>query len=123
MSDPRDNTINYVEFPVRDPAATRKFFESVFGWQFTDWGSDYMSFRDGRMDGGFYRAEATARVETGSALCVLYHSDIEGCLEKVVEAGGAVSKDIFSFPGGRRFHFLEPSGNELAVWSEPVEAS
>ena len=118
MSSSRDGKIDYVELPARDPAATRTFFETIFQWEFTEFGPDYLSFKDGATNGGFYRAETTARVETGSALVVLYHSDLESLIERVVEAGARIEKDIFSFPGGRRFHFLEPSGNEFAVWSD-----
>jgi len=121
MSDARNNQINYIEMPASDPAGTRTFFESVFGWEFQEWGPDYLSFQDGKLDGGFYRAEMAARVSNGSALVILYHSDLEGLRQAVLDAGGTLEKDIFSFPGGRRFHFLDPSGNEFAVWSEPEE--
>jgi predicted enzyme related to lactoylglutathione lyase len=118
MGDPRDNQINYVELPASQPENTRSFFETAFGWEFQEWGPDYLSFRDGKLDGGFYRAETSARVSSGSALVILYHADLEGARQAVLDAGGSIEKDIFSFPGGRRFHFLDPSGNEFAVWSE-----
>ena len=112
------NKINYIEYPARDIEATKAFFTKAFGWTFTDYGPDYASFGDQGTDGGFYRANNAALVSNGSALIVLYSEDLESTLSDVVAAGGTVTKDIFSFPGGRRFHFLEPSGNELAVWSE-----
>ena len=118
MNSSRDGRIDYVELPAPDLPATRSFFETVFGWQFQDWGPDYISFNDGAMNGGFYSSDASSRVESGGALVVLYHSNLEGVCEIVVAAGGTIEKEIFSFPGGRRFHFLEPSGNEFAIWSE-----
>mgnify|MGYP006149318129 CR=1 FL=1 len=69
-------------------------------------------------DGGFYRSESRSTVKNGSTLIVFYTSDLELTLSKVVTAGGEISRDIFPFPGGRRFHFNDPHGNELAVWSE-----
>jgi hypothetical protein len=112
------NKIDYVEFPARDLPATKAFFEQLFGWKFEDYGPDYTSFVDGRIAGGFYRADARATVAGGSVLIVLYHPRLEEVRQRVVERGGAVVREIFSFPGGRRFHFTEPSGNELAVWSD-----
>jgi len=110
--------INYVEYPARDILATKAFFIKAFGWTFEDYGSEYTSFSDSGMAGGFYKSELSARVEIGSALVVLYSNDLESTYSKVVDAGGVILKQIFSFPGGRRFHFSEPSGNELAVWTE-----
>lgn len=110
--------INYVEFPARDIIATKDFFAKAFGWTFEDYGPEYTSFSDSGIAGGFYKAELSARVETGSALIVLYSKDLESTYSKAVKAGAVILKEIFSFPGGRRFHFSEPSGNEFAVWSE-----
>ena len=110
--------INYVEYPARDITATKAFFAKAFGWTFEDYGPEYTSFSDSGIAGGFYKSEISARVETGSALIVLYSKNLESTYSKVVEAGGVILKEIFSFPGGRRFHFSEPSGNEFAVWSE-----
>ena len=110
--------IDYVEFPARDIEATKAFFMKAFGWSFEDYGPEYTSFNNSGIAGGFYKAELSARTENGSALIVLYSKDLEGTFKKVVAAGGLVVRDIFSFPGGRRFHLLEPSGNEFAVWSE-----
>lgn len=108
----RNGQINYLELPARD------FFTRAFGWRFLDYGPDYQAFEDAGLQGGFYRAEHCARTEQGSALVVLYSDALEQTLAQVLEAGGEILKPIFSFPGGRRFHFLEPSGNELAVWSD-----
>ena len=110
--------INYIEFPAHDLAVSKTFFIKAFGWSFLDYGPEYTSFSDSGIAGGFYKAELSARTETGSALIVLYSNDLERTLSKVVDAGGTILKQIYAFPGGRRFHFSEPSGNELAVWSE-----
>lgn len=115
----RHEKINYVEYPSRDLEETKRFFERAFGWTFEDYGPDYAAFSDQGLDGGFFRSDLAARTESGSALIVLYSEDLEGTLAKVEAAGGKVVKPIFAFPGGRRFHFTEPSGNELAVWSKP----
>jgi uncharacterized protein len=114
----RHEKINYVEYPSRNITETKRFFERTFGWSFEDYGPDYAAFSDQGLDGGFFSSDLAARTETGSALVVLYSDDLESTLGKVEAAGGNVIKPIFSFPGGRRFHFIEPGGNELAVWSE-----
>lgn len=114
----RHEKIDYVEFPARSMQATKAFFSQIFGWTFTDYGSEYMAFSGAGLEGGFYHAPMTSRTETGSALVVLYSENLEATQEKIEEAGGEIVKPIFSFPGGRRFHFLEPSGNEWAVWSD-----
>ena len=116
---PAHEKINYVEYPARDLAATRRFFQQAFGWAFEDYGPDYVAFADQGVDGGFYRSDLAARTSDGSALVVFYSEDLEATLAKVVDAGGEVVKPIFAFPGGRRFHFTEPSGNEFAVWAQP----
>lgn len=112
------NKIDYVEFAAADLARTKAFFTEVFGWTFTDYGPGYTAFSGSGLEGGFYSAELRSRQGEGGALIVLYSDDLEGALEAVRSGGGEICKDIFSFPGGRRFHFLEPSGNELAVWTE-----
>jgi predicted enzyme related to lactoylglutathione lyase len=110
--------INYVEFPAAEIEATKTFFAEVFGWEFLDYGPDYSAFADQGLDGGFFRSELQARTEKGSALIVFYSHDLENTQARIEQAGGSIVKPIFSFPGGRRFHFLEPSGNEFAVWSD-----
>jgi predicted enzyme related to lactoylglutathione lyase len=115
---PTHEQINYLEFPARDLQATRTFFETAFGWRFTDYGPDYLAFDGAGVDGGFYRAEACARSASGSVLVVLYSTDLAQTQARIEAAGGRIVKPIFAFPGGRRFHFTEPSGNELAVWSD-----
>lgn len=114
---PAHETINYVEYPARDLEATASFFAAAFGWTFTYYGPDYMAFSGQGLDGGFFRAELAASSAQGSALIVFYSQRLEETLAKVTAAGGKIVKPIFDFPGGRRFHFTEPSGNEFAVWS------
>ncbi len=110
--------INYVEFPARDLTATKAFFTQAFSWLFTDYGPEYTAFSNQGVDGGFYHSELQSTTSNGAALVVFYSSDIESTQSRVEQAGGVVIKPIFSFPGGRRFHFTEPSGNEFAVWSD-----
>src|SRR5438270_1384846 len=110
----RDNQIDYIEFQARDLAATKKFFEQLLGWKFTDYGPDYTAFEDGRTAGGFSRAEKSSSIAAGGVLVVVYHPRLEEVRQRVIELGGIVTADIFPFPGGRRFHFTEPSGNECA---------
>jgi len=111
--------INYVEFPSRDIRKTQAFFSAAFGWTFTDYGPEYTAFSNEGLDGGFFKSDLSSRTRNGSALIVFYSKDLEGTLSKIEKAGGTVVKPIFPFPGGRRFHFADPNGNEYAVWSEP----
>lgn len=110
--------IDYVEMPSRDLEETKRFFAEAFDWAFQDYGPDYVAIQDAGMDGGFYKSEKVSSTEQGSVLVVLYSAELEATLEKVRSAGGAIVQDIFPFPGGRRFHFTDPNGNEYAVWSE-----
>ncbi len=110
--------INYVEFPAKDIEAVKKFFVAVFGWSFVDYGPEYTSFSNEGLDGGFYKSDQSLSVENGSALLVFYSKELEKTQEKLERAGGSIVKPIFSFPGGRRFHFTDPNGNEYAVWSD-----
>jgi uncharacterized protein len=110
-----DRRIDYIEFPAADIEAAKRFYASVFGWEFKDYGPDYSSFRDGRLSGGFTRSTESRH---GGPLVVIYAADLEAIEAKVQQAGGEIVKETFSFPGGRRFHFADPNGNELAVWSE-----
>jgi predicted enzyme related to lactoylglutathione lyase len=115
---PNDQKINYLELPANDLDAVQAFYAGAFGWTFVDYGPEYRAFNDGFVDGGFYKSSATSTTDKGAALIVLYANDLEQTKETVVHNGGAIVKDIFSFPGGRRFHFADPHGNELAVWSD-----
>lgn len=116
---PIDKRIDYIELPAADIETAKRFYGEVFSWTFVDYGPDYCSFNDGRLDGGFRRADTfSSSSANGAALVVLYADDLEATRDRVTAAGGAILQDIFSFPGGRRFHFLDVNGNELAVWSD-----
>ncbi len=109
----RDGSIDYIEFNVADIARSKDFYGKAFGWAFTDYGPAYCEFSDGRMKGGF---DAGGPVTPGGPLAVLYGSDLPDLLRRVEAAGGRIVKPIFEFPGGRRFHFTDSDGYELAVW-------
>lgn len=108
------NTLNYIEFGATNLTHIEAFYSKAFGWRFTSYGPTYSAFTDGHMDGGF---DIHAPIAKG-ALVILFSNDLENTLETVRTLGGKIVKEIFSFPGGRRFHFEDPSGNELAVWGE-----
>jgi len=110
----QDRRIDYIEFNVGDIARSKAFYGKAFGWSFTDYGPDYCEFTDGTMKGGF---DGTGSVTTGGPLVVLYGENLEEFQQSVADAGGKVVKPIFAFPGGRRFHFTDPDGYELAVWN------
>ena len=112
--------LNYVEFAAADLIATKAFFSAVFDWQFIDYGPEYTSFSadTAGLDGGFYQAPLSSLTQHGAALLVFYSENIAQTQAKVEQYGGSIIKPIFDFPGGCRFHFTEPSGNEFAVWSE-----
>lgn len=110
--------INYVEFPSTDIQRTKTFFTQTFGWEFEDFGPQYAAFSSQGIDGGFYESELFSSTSNGAALIVFYSNSLEDTLDKIKVAGGTIVKEIFAFPGGRRFHFSEPSGNEFAVWSD-----
>ncbi len=110
--------INYVEFPSKDLDATKAFFTAVFGWSFVDYGPDYAAFSNEGIDGGFFKSDLCASTKNGGALIVFYSKDMEHTQAKIKKAGGSIITPVFSFPGGRRFHFADPNGNEYAVWSD-----
>ncbi|MDE5422522.1 hypothetical protein L3073_09920 [Ancylomarina sp. DW003] len=111
----KDNHITYVEFKANDLGKIKAFYTSAFNWTFTDYGPTYVAFSESGLDGGFEKSEEPI---INGVLVVLYHKNLEEIKNKIVESLGTISKDIFSFPGGRRFHFIDPTGNELAVWSD-----
>jgi predicted enzyme related to lactoylglutathione lyase len=114
-----DQRIDYVEFSVADIARSRGFYGGAFGWSFKDYGPSYCEFQDGRLTGGFALAGGDAsRKGGGGPLVILYADDLAKTQGRIEEAGGAITKPIYSFPGGRRFHFADPDGYELAVWSD-----
>ena len=109
------HAIDYVEFTVRDLDAAKRFYTAAFGWQFTDYGSAYAGIRNGdREVGGLAQ---TDEVRTAGPLVILYSDNLDESVNAVKAAGGRILKEPYAFPGGRRFHFADPSGNELAVWS------
>ena len=110
-----DRCIDYIEFAVADIGRAKAFYGDAFGWSFTDYGPDYCEFTDGRMKGGF---DASGPVSTGGPLVVLYGTDLERLMDRVTAAGGTITRPPFEFPGGRRFHFTDPDGYELAIWAE-----
>ncbi len=111
----QDRRVDYIEFRTTNIDETKRFYSEVFGWEFTDYGPDYTSFTDGRLAGGFTVAP---EVTAGGPLVVLYSTNLAEIVARVSESGGQIAREIFEFPGGRRFHFTDPSGNELAVWSD-----
>ena len=110
-----ENQVDYIEFHATDIERTKSFYKAVFGWKFEDYGPDYTSFMDGRLAGGF---TTEGPPSPKGPLVVIYSSNLEPLKDKIVSAGGTIVKEIFSFPGGRRFHFCDTNGNELAVWSD-----
>ena len=110
------HTIDYIEFTVTDLDKAKAFYSSAFGWKFNDYGPAYAGIQKDKGEAGGFRLDS--HVVTGGPLVILYSQDLESSLMKVTKAGGKITKKLFAFPGGRRFHFTDPSGNELAVWSE-----
>jgi len=108
----------YIEFPSKNIQVTQQFFSTVFGWKFINYGPEYTSFSGSDLNGGFFKSNLSTSTENGSALIVLYSKDLEQIQEEIFNAGGSILKPIFTFPGGRRFHFADPNGNEYAVWSD-----
>lgn len=118
MADPQHvhHGIDYIEFTVTDMAEAQRFYGAAFGWAFTDYGPEYAGIRKGEGEAGGLRLDS--EVAGGGPLVILYSADLEATLASVRAAGGTITTEPFDFPGGRRFHFRDPSGNELAVWSE-----
>ncbi|WMS87355.1 VOC family protein [Pleionea litopenaei] len=115
---PRNESINYLEIPSSDLTLTKAFFSAVFNWKFTDYGPEYCAFESSEIEGGFFYSEKSSQQQGGSVLIVFYSDELLLTQEKVVSSGGTLFKEIFEFPGGRRFHFFDPTGNEFAVWSD-----
>lgn len=113
--DIKDNHINYVEFKAKNLEEVKEFYKTTFNWTFTDYGPTYVAFSESGLEGGFEKSEDEI---TNGALVILFHKNLEFIKNKIIDSNGKISKDIFSFPGGRRFHFVDPAGNELAVWSD-----
>jgi predicted enzyme related to lactoylglutathione lyase len=117
-SDPRENHVDYVEFPapsVQAIASVKRFYDEAFGWSFQDWGDEYSDTKSSGVTTGFSAAQEH---RPSAPLVVLFAADLEATRERVITAGGEIVKDIVSFPGGRRFEFVDPAGNRLGVWSD-----
>lgn len=112
-----ENSI-YLELPAKALAQTKIFFKDVFGWTFVDYGTEYTAFSHNGISGGFYKSDLTSTSANGSVLIVFYSHDLETIQAKITAAGGIILKSTYAFPGGRRFHFSDPNGNEYAVWSD-----
>lgn len=117
MSKPTHHTISYIEFTTTDVARTKAFYSRVFGWEFKDWGPDYIDFTSG-ISAGFKKADAPIVESKSAPLIVIYSSNLAATEAAVIAAGGTIKTPTFEFPGGRRFHFNDGLGNTLAVWSE-----
>jgi len=113
-----DVKINYIEFHSKDLDATKAFFYKVFGWAFTDYGPDYCDFKGEGIDGGFFRSDDMALASKGAPRVLFYSRKLEDTQAAIEAENGVICREIQSFPGGRRFHFIEPGGNELGVWSD-----
>ena len=112
------HSINYLEIPVKDIAASKAFFATCFGWEFVDYGPKYCAITGAGIDAGMFIADTTASTATGSVLMVMYSEALEASRQSVIDHGATIAQDIFDFPGGRRFHFIDPNGNEYAIWSD-----
>lgn len=108
--------INYIEFTVTDMLRSKTFYKEAFDWEFNDYGPAYAGIRTDTGEAGGFRLDK--KTTNGGPLVILYSKDLNTTLTRVIKAGGTLTKEPFDFPGGRRFQFLDPSGNELAVWSE-----
>ncbi|WP_109314940.1 VOC family protein [Pseudovibrio ascidiaceicola] len=114
----KSGKINYIELPAADLEAVKAFYSNALGWTFEDYGPEYAAFNDGEFDGGFFKADLSSSTANGAALIVLYAENLEALQDTLVKNGAKICREIFTFPGGRRFHFLDPNNNELAVWSD-----
>ena len=116
--DPRENHIDYIEFPAPSApafAAVKRFYKEVFGWSYQDWGEDYSDTKDSGLTTGI---SAAPEHRPASPLAVLFAADLEAARERVIKAGGKIVREIVAFPGGRRFEYVDPAGNRLGVWSD-----
>jgi uncharacterized protein len=112
----KDGKIDYLEMSAGGASLddVKVFYSQAFGWNFVDYGPSYAAYNEG-LEGGF---DASAESTAAKPLPVLFSENLEKSLDAVVKAGGRIVKPIFEFPGGRRFHFADPAGNELAIWAE-----
>jgi predicted enzyme related to lactoylglutathione lyase len=110
----QDQKIDNIEFTVSDIERSKEFYAAAFGWRYTDFGPTYTEFTDGRLKGGFTNS---GDIRPGGPLVILYADDLSGTQKRLEDAGATITRPVFAFPGGRRFHFTDPDGYELAVWS------
>jgi uncharacterized protein len=110
----KHHTLNYIEFTANNLKEIKEFYSTSFDWKFTDFGPDYTAFKDEVLEGGFSKG----KVIKGGPLVIFYSNNLEDSLRIITQNGGTISKNIYSFPGGRRFHFTDPAGNQLAIWSD-----
>ncbi len=115
---PTHEQLDYLELPASDFPGTQTFYTQVFDWQFEAYGPDYLAFDRQGLDGGFYRSDLVMTQANCGALAIFYSSDLEATLAKIKDQRAKISRDVLHFPGGRRFHFLDPNGNELGVWTD-----
>ena len=118
MPAPKTNAVDYVEIPSRDVQRSKAFFAALVGWKFTDYGPDYVAFEDGRLSGGFFTADKVSSVAAGAALVIIYTEQLEVVRAQALKLGATITRDTFSFPGGRRFQFAEPGGSEFSFWTD-----
>lgn len=114
----KSEKIHYLELPAKDIEIVKTFYSGVFDWSFVDYGDEYVAFNDAGLAGGFYQSDLKSTTDKGGVLVVLYSDDLAKTQTEIESAGGKITKPVFSFPGGKRFHFSDPNGNELAVWSK-----
>ena len=112
------HTIDYIELAVSDLSAAKSFYEAAFGWAFNDYGPEYAGIRAADGEGEVGGLNATATPRPGGPLVLLYSGDLDATVTAVEQAGGTLTEGPYEFPGGRRFHFTDPSGNELGVWTK-----
>ncbi len=115
------HSFNYIELPSTDNAAMKAFYGHAFDWTFQDWGETYVAIHGSGVEGGFDQASHPRKPSTHGALVILYSDDLEASQSAVECAGGTITQEAYAFPGGRRFHFTDPSGNELAIWTPAAE--
>lgn len=112
---------NYIELPATDLAAMKAFYGSAFDWTFQDWGDTYAAIQGAGVDGGMDADAGARKPSNQGTLVILYSEDLVASEKAVIDAGGTISVPAFDFPGGRRFHFTDPSGNELGVWTTATQ--
>ncbi len=114
----KENHIDYFDIPCSELELSKQFFSQVFQWKFKDFGSEYAAFENAGVSGGFFEGKSGFKLSQGVPLMVIYRENLDKATEEIVAAGGAITHPVFAFPGGSRFHFTDPSGNEFACWSD-----